>query len=215
MPSKHSAQSRTAPSGMTEPRTLAELNALIRASPPLVTGASRAVLGEGPVNASMAFVGEQPGDVEERTGRPFVGPAGQVLDRALAEAGIDRADTYVTNAVKHFKYVERGKRRIHQKPTAGEVRHYRWWLAKELELVHPRLVVALGSTAVLAITGKALSVMRFRGPAEFGYITVHPSYLLRIPDAATKAEAFGAFVADLRTIRRLAERSQKGDDAWR
>ena len=133
-----------------EPRSMTELNAALAASQPVVPGAARAVPGEGPVGALIAFVGEQPGDQEDRLGRPFVGPAGRLLDQAMADAGIDRKRVYLTNAVKHFKFEQRGKRRIHQRPTAGEVRHYRWWLDKELELVHPRLIVALGSTAVLA-----------------------------------------------------------------
>ena len=174
----------------------------------MVEGGTRAVLGEGPVGAAIAFVGEQPGDQEDLQGRPFVGPAGQLFERALAEAGIDRAQTYVTNAVKHFKFVQRGKRRLHQRPDAGEVAHYRWWLKQELDLVAPRLVVALGATAVLALAGKALPVNANRGPTTFdnrrGYITVHPSYLLRIPDADGKEKATAAFLADLRRIRSLA-----------
>ena len=142
-------------------------------------------------------------------GRPFVGPAGQILDRALAEVGIDRSATYVTNAVKHFKYVQRGKRRLHQRPTAGEVTHYRWWLKKELDLVGPRLVVALGATAVLALAGKPLPITANRGETRFdnrfGYITVHPSYLLRLPDEAAKQEAYAAFRGDLARIREIAE----------
>lgn len=118
-----------------EAPNLEALNALIAASPPLVPRDTGAVLGEGPQSAAIAFVGEQPGDQEDRQGRPFVGPAGQLLDRALGEAGIDRAASYLTNAVKHFKFEQRGKRRIHQRPTAGEVRHDRWWLERELELV--------------------------------------------------------------------------------
>jgi uracil-DNA glycosylase family protein len=191
-----------------EPRTLRALNAIIAASEPFVEGGTRAVLGEGPLHPEIAFVGEQPGNQEDLQGHPFVGPAGQLLDEAMHAAGIDRRETYVTNAVKHFKYVERGKRRLHQKPTAGEVRHYRWWLEKELDLVKPKLVVALGATAVLALTGKALPITRVRGPAEFdghpGYITVHPSYLIRIPDAAVKREAYAAFVADLKRAHKLA-----------
>jgi uracil-DNA glycosylase len=190
-----------------EPPTLEALNALIAASKPLVPGATRAVLGEGPVGASIAFVGEQPGDQEDRQGRPFVGPAGQLLDRAMSEAGIDRQGVYVTNAVKHFNFEQRGKRRIHQKPTAGEVKHYRWWLDQELKLVHPKLVVALGATAVLALAGKALPLARFRGPAEFqgraGFITVHPSYLLRIPDPDARKQGYRQFVRDLQAIRKL------------
>lgn len=189
------------------PRTLLELNRAISAAPPLVPGATHAVLGEGPVGAAIAFVGEQPGDQEDVQGRPFVGPAGQLLNRAMSEAGIDRNRSYLTNAVKHFKFEQRGKRRIHQKPTAGEVRHYRWWLDKELSLIHPRLIVALGATAVLALAGKALPIARFRGKADFagrlGYITVHPSFLLRMPDAEAKRQAYEEFVADLRAIRAL------------
>ena len=191
-----------------EPKTLNALNTLIAESKPLVPGATRAVLGEGPVGAPVAFVGEQPGDQEDRQGRPFVGPAGQLLDRAMAEAGLDRAHVYVTNAVKHFKFEQRGKRRIHQRPTAGEVKHYRWWLDQELKLVHPKVVVALGSTAVLALVGKSLPITRFRGRADFdgrpGFITVHPSYLLRMPDKEAKQKAYGDFVRDLRSIRKLA-----------
>ena len=190
------------------PQTLDALNRLIAAAPPMVEGGTRAVLGEGPVGAAIAFVGEQPGDREDIGGRPFVGPAGQLLDRMLAEAGIDRSDTYLTNAVKHFKFVQRGKRRLHQRPTAGEVKHYRWWLRTELDLVAPRLVVALGATAVLALAGKSLPITANRGETTFdnrcGYITVHPSYLLRIPDPADKAAATDAFRTDLERIRALA-----------
>ena len=191
-----------------EPRTLKALNAIIAASEPFVEGGKCAVFGEGPLHPSIAFVGEQPGDQEDVEGRPFVGPAGQLLNRAMQEAGIDRGDTYVTNAVKHFKYVERGKRRLHQKPTAGEVRHYRWFLEKELNIVKPKLIVALGATAVLALTGKELPITKVRGPADFdkhaGFITVHPSYLLRIPSAAAKQDAYAAFVADLKKAREFA-----------
>lgn len=192
-----------------EPRTLGELNALISSAEPLVQGATHAVLGEGPVGAVIALVGEQPGHQEDLEGRPFVGPAGQLLDRALSEAGIARKRTYVTNAVKHFKFEERGKRRIHKKPSTGEVRHYRWWLKKELELVHPRVVVALGATAVLALAGKSLPIGRFRGPADFdgqaGYITVHPSYLLRLQGDDARHRGFEEFVADLKNARALSK----------
>ncbi|MCJ2014243.1 UdgX family uracil-DNA binding protein [Methylobacterium sp. J-076] len=193
-----------------DPKNLDELNAIIRRTEPLVPGATQAVLGEGPPGASVAFVGEQPGDQEDLKGRPFVGPAGQLLSRAMEEAGIDRGGSYLTNAVKHFKFTLRGKRRIHEKPTAGEVSHYRWWLDRELEFVAPKLVVALGATAVLALTGKAIPITRARGPFRFdrhetrfqGFITVHPSYLLRLPDEA-KEEAYAAFVADLKRIATL------------
>ncbi|MFK5596431.1 UdgX family uracil-DNA binding protein [Methylobacterium sp. HMF5984] len=192
------------------PKTLEALNAIIKRSEPLVPGATQAVLGEGRIGSTIAFVGEQPGDQEDRQGRPFVGPAGQLLSRAMAEAGLDRAASYLTNAVKHFKFEERGKRRIHQKPTAGEVSHYRWWLDRELDFVAPKLVVALGATAVLALTGKQIPITRARGPFRFerlddrfqGFITVHPSYLLRLPDEA-KEEAYATFVDDLRRVAEL------------
>jgi uracil-DNA glycosylase family protein len=190
------------------PTTLQELNALMAKAGPLVPGAGRAVFGEGPEHAGIAFVGEQPGDQEDRQGRPFVGPAGQLLSKVMAEVGIDRAQTYLTNAVKHFKFEQRGPRRIHSKPTAGEVKHYRPWLIRELELVEPRLVVALGATAVLALSGKAIPISRARGRARFdgfqGYITVHPSYLLRLPDAESRQQGYEAFRADLARIRDLA-----------
>ena len=193
---------------MREPKNLTELNKNIRASRPLVPGAKKAVLGEGPIGAPIAFVGEQPGDQEDLQGRPFVGPAGQLLSRAMAEAGIERDRSYLTNAVKHFKFVQRGKRRVHQKPTASEVRNYRWWLDKELAFVQPRLIVALGATAVLALAGKAIPVARSRGETDLAgrrcYITVHPSFLLRIPDADAKQQAYDDFVADLRLVRALA-----------
>lgn len=208
MPAKRDPQKAVAAMARQEPGSLEELNRIIAASEPLVPGATRAVLGEGPVGATWAFVGEQPGDQEDLAGRPFVGPAGQLLDRAMAEAGIDRREVYVTNAVKHFKFVVKGKKRIHSKPTMGEIKHYRWWLGRELDFVAPRVVVALGATAVTALAGRAMPLMANRGPTTFenrkGYITVHPSYLLRVPDPEAKAEAYARFVADLREIRGLA-----------
>lgn len=209
MPAKRDPVRAVAKMSQDEPETLDALNAIIARSEPLVPGATQAVLGEGPVGARIAFVGEQPGDQEDRQGRPFVGPAGQLLSRALEEAGIDRREAYLTNAVKHFKFTLRGKRRIHEKPTAGEVSHYRWWLDRELGFVAPKLVVALGATAVLALTGKQIPITRARGPADFGrpfegFITVHPSYLLRLPDEAAKAAAYQAFVEDLRRAQALA-----------
>jgi uracil-DNA glycosylase family protein len=192
-----------------DPQSLAELNRLIAQAGPLVPGATQAVFGEGPAHAAIAFVGEQPGDAEDLAGRPFVGPAGQLLDRALAETGIERTAAYVTNAVKHFKFEQRGKRRLHSKPTATEVTHYRWWLFKELDFIQPRLVVALGATALLALTGKDLPLLRSRGEMQLanrrGYVTVHPSYLLRLPDEAAKRAAFKDFGNDLRKIRDLAK----------
>lgn len=209
MPTRRTPDKALAAISDQDPKTLAELNAIIEAAGPLVPGATRAVFGEGPVGAAIAFVGEQPGDQEDLQGRPFVGPAGQLLSRAMGEAGIPRDKSYVTNAVKHFKFVQRGKKRIHQKPTAGEVKHYRWWLMKELDLVRPKLVVALGATAVLALAGKPLPIGRCRGPAQFngyqGYITVHPSYLLRLPDVEEKKRAYQEFLADLQRIADLAD----------
>lgn len=192
----------------TEVKSLDNLNAIITASEPFVKGGTRAVIGEGPTNPEIAFVGEQPGDQEDILGRPFVGPAGQLFDKALERAGIDRRACYVTNAVKHFKFEERGKRRIHQKPTIGEVKHYRWWLMRELEFVKPKLVVALGATAALALSGTAIAITSARGAYNFGeqagFITVHPSYLLRLPDDARRADEFKRFVRDLSNAKALS-----------
>jgi DNA polymerase len=191
------------------PRSLAALNRLLAAAPPGVKGGTRAVPGEGPRHAAIAFVGEQPGDREDKAGKPFVGPAGKLLDKAMEEAGISRKETYVTNAVKHFKFERRGKRRIHSRPSMAEVKHYRWWLEKELDLVKPGLVVALGATAAAALAGRPVAVGRNRGPMELdgrpGYVTIHPSFLLRMPEK-DKARAWKDFVADLQSIRKLAER---------
>jgi uracil-DNA glycosylase len=207
MPARRDPKKALAAMAEQVPKSLKALNALIAASEPLAPGADHAVLGEGPIGADIAFVGEQPGDQEDLESKPFIGPAGQMLDKALAEVGIDRKRVYVTNAVKHFKFEPRGKRRIHKKPNPGEVKRYRWWLEKELEFVRPKLVVALGGTALLGLTGKPLSVMRSRGPLQLGafpgYATVHPSYLLRIPDAAAKEEAYEAFKDDLKRIKKL------------
>ena len=212
LPRKRNPEKALAAMAKASPDTLAELNQIIAKSEPFVRGGTRAVLGEGPPDALVAFVGEQPGDQEDLQGRPFVGPAGQLFDRAMSDAGIDRSRAYVNNAVKHFKFEQRGKRRIHQKPTAGEVKHYRWWLDRELELVHPRVVVALGATAALALSLKAVAIAKSRGPADLagrtGFITVHPSYLLRLPDAAAKQEAYREFVADLRRVRSMVNRAE-------
>ncbi len=192
----------------TLPRSLEELNALIVASPPFVPGSSRAVLGEGPVGAAFALVGEQPGDWEDVEGKPFVGPAGKILSKALQKAGIERGSCYVTNAVKHFKYQQRGKRRIHQRPTQGEVRHYRWWLELELCFVSPRVVVAMGRTAASALLDRAVSIKEVRGPLMLaerrGFVTVHPSSLLRQVSAEERAIAYDAFVKDLQQVRQMA-----------
>ena len=211
MPRKRDPEKAVAAMAEQAPRTLAALNRLITAGPPMVRGGTRAVLGEGPLNPDIAFVGEQPGDQEDLAGKPFVGPAGRMLDKTMEEAGIDRSKVYVTNAVKHFKYEQRGKMRIHSKPTAGEVKHYRWWLEKELDLVKPRLVVALGATAALALAGKPLAVGKNRGPIILdgrpGFITIHPSFLLRMPEE-DKAQAFKDFVTDMTRIRRLVDKQK-------
>jgi uracil-DNA glycosylase len=174
---------------------------------PLHGPATQSVFGEGPVDATAMFVGEQPGDQEDLAGRPFVGPAGQLFDRALAEAGIARDAVYVTNAVKHFKFEPRGKRRIHKKRNAGEVSVCRWWLDQEIAAVKPKLIVALGGTAASALAHRPVSVLRERGPVGFGplrgFVTVHPSFLLRVPEEAAKAAEYQRFVADLRDVRAL------------
>jgi DNA polymerase len=168
--------------------------------------ATQTVFGEGPVDADLVFVGEQPGDQEDLTGRPFVGPAGQVFDRALAEAGIDRARIYVSNAVKHFKFEQRGKRRIHSKPDAGEITACRWWIEQELALVKPQVTVALGATAARSLFGKAMTISRERGrPHDLpdggeAWITVHPSFLLRLPDEEARHQEFAKFVHDLKAV---------------
>jgi uracil-DNA glycosylase len=192
------------------PRTpLAELRDQARTCTrcPLYRRATQTVFGEGPADAPVVFVGEQPGDQEDLAGRPFVGPAGKIFDRALAEAGIARDLVYVTGAVKHFKYVPRGKKRIHSKPNAYEIHQCRWWLERELTAIAPQLVVALGGTAARSLAGRAVPVLRERGPALFGaqagFITVHPSFLLRLPDERTKATEYAKFVADLRMVRTM------------
>jgi uracil-DNA glycosylase len=173
---------------------------------PLYRTATQTVFGEGPLDASVVFVGEQPGDQEDLQGRPFVGPAGQLFDRALAQAGIDRSSVYVTNAVKHFKFVPRGKRRIHQKPGNIEVISCRTWLRRELEIIKPKLVVALGATAAMSLAGRAVTVTKVRGAIQDWngqqvLVTVHPAYLLRLPDAAAAEAENERFVEDLRQIK--------------
>ena len=171
---------------------------------PLWRDATQGVAGEGPPDASLMLVGEQPGDQEDRQGHPFVGPAGQMLDRALADAGVARDTIYITNAVKHFKHEQRGKRRLHKTPDTYEVASCRWWLDQERRLVRPKVIVAMGATATLAVFGRAMPVMKSRGKEHAlpdgaaGVITVHPSYLLRVPDQAARAAAFAGFVDDLR-----------------
>ena len=171
--------------------------------------ATRAVAGEGPAHAPMMLVGEQPGDQEDIAGRPFVGPAGAVLDRALEAAGIDRRTAYVTNAVKHFKNEPRGRRRLHKTPNRGEITACRWWLVQERRRLRPRVIVSMGGTAVLAVFGKPIPILKNRGQTfqledqAQGFITVHPSSLLRMPEEADREAAFTAFVSDLRGARAL------------
>ncbi|NSY17695.1 UdgX family uracil-DNA binding protein [Neorhizobium sp. AL 9.2.2] len=172
--------------------------------------ATQTVFGEGPVNAKVMIVGEQPGDQEDLAGRPFVGPAGKVFNEAVSAAGIDRTQFYITNAVKHFKYEPRGKRRIHQKPNMGEVQQCRWWLVQELDLVQPKLVVAMGATALFSLTEMRHKLEDVRGRpiamqnGRMLFVTVHPSYLLRIPDLGRKAEEVARFKEDIVAIGRLA-----------
>jgi DNA polymerase len=177
---------------------------------PLYRDATQGVCGEGPGKAAkLMIVGEQPGDQEDLAGRPFVGPAGQVLDAALEEAGIDRSDVYVTNAVKHFKHEPRGKRRLHKTPTTNEVSACRWWLDQERRLVRPRVTLALGGTAALGVLGRKVAVTQERAQrlslsdGSSAMITVHPSYLLRIPDEEIRAQERTAFVRDLKAVRGL------------
>jgi uracil-DNA glycosylase family protein len=199
----------------SSPRAVAEAIQHCRRCP-LWRDATQGVPGEGPAHAGLMLVGEQPGDQEDRAGHPFVGPAGQILDRALADADLPRAEVYVTNAVKHFKHEMRGKRRLHKTPQAPEIAACRWWLDQERRLVRPRVIVALGGTAAVAVVGRAVAVMKSRGKAialDDGaqcVVTVHPSYLLRIPDAGAKADAYRLFVRDLKFARGLREKS--GDD---
>jgi uracil-DNA glycosylase len=180
----------------------------------LYEAATQTVFGEGPAQARVLFVGEQPGDQEDMIGRPFVGPAGQIMDRAMEEAGIDRRTIYITNAVKHFKFEPRGKRRIHKAPEAPEIQACRFWLDVEIVRLRPELVVAMGGTAARAVLGRAVTITRERGrPIELPdgqtvFVTVHPSYLLRVPDEDAKAREYRAFVADLRQIAELVEGDQ-------
>jgi DNA polymerase len=165
---------------------------------------TQTVFGEGPIDARIMFVGEQPGDQEDLAGKPFVGPAGQLFDRALAEAGLDRSTTYVTNAVKHFKFERRGKRRIHQKPEAPEIQACRWWIEQERILVRPPITVALGATAARSLFGKVVTISSMRGRPQQAYdggeawVTVHPSFLLRVRD--NKEAEYARFVEDLAAI---------------
>jgi len=184
-------------------RELAEAEAACRRCP-LYREATQAVPGDGPRRADFMLVGEQPGDKEDLSGKPFVGPAGRVLDQALADAGIARQQTFVTNAVKHFKYEMRGKRRLHKRPNSYEIERCRIWLEAERKLVKPKAVIALGVTAAHSLIGKTVTITKLRGkPLSLAdgtrlFVTVHPSALLRIEDEADKRKAYRQFVADLK-----------------
>lgn len=198
------------------PETIAsldELNQAVRTCTrcPLHCNATQAVTGEGPRQARIMLVGEQPGDREDLQGRPFVGPAGQLFDEALGEAGLDRATLYVTNAVKHFKFVVRGKRRLHQNPSTGEIDICRWWLDQERALVRPDIIVSLGGSALRGLTGKSASISSMRGKVhalDDGarlIATVHPSFLLRLPDRDRAKVERDQFVADLASAKHMAD----------
>jgi DNA polymerase len=178
----------------------------------LYLNATQAVFGEGPRTARMTLVGEQPGNEEDIQGHPFVGPAGGILDRALADASIERTEVYVTNAVKHFKFEERGKRRLHQKPRIGEVRACRPWLEAEMELIKPQVIVCLGATAAQTLLGSKFRVTQERGVsfqhpwAPHVVATIHPSAILRAPDSVQRHAEYSRFVEDLRIARGLLRR---------
>jgi uracil-DNA glycosylase len=205
----HKSQKRLEPAMPAKPvantddiETLRQQAAGCRACP-LWKDATQTVFGEGPQTARIMLVGEQPGDKEDLAGQPFVGPAGQMLDRALKEAGVDRGKVYVTNAVKHFKFVPRGKIRLHQKPTTPEIKACRQWYERELAAIKPDLVVAMGATAAQSVFGRITPVNRTRGRLidlddAQALVTVHPSYLLRLPDAEAKAREYRRFVEDLK-----------------
>jgi uracil-DNA glycosylase family protein len=198
-------------------KSLAELakaeNACTRC--PLYKHATQAVPGEGRRQAHLMLVGEQPGDKEDLAGKPFVGPAGQVLDRALAEAEIPRTEVFVTNAVKHFKHEMRGKRRLHKRPNAYEIERCKIWLELERGTVKPAVIVALGATAARSLFGRPVTIAKLRGrmlelpDGTAALVTIHPSFLLRIRDAADKKREYGQFVADLRVAAKMAREAAR------
>ena len=183
---------------------------------PLYKDATQAVAGEGRRRAHLMLVGEQPGDKEDLAGKPFVGPAGQVLDHALAEAEIPRTEVFVTNAVKHFKHEMRGKRRLHKRPNAYEIERCKIWLDLERAMVKPPVIVALGATAARSLFGRPVTVTKLRGrmlelpDGAAALVTIHPSFLLRIQDAADKKREYARFVADLRLAAKILARETAG-----
>jgi len=200
---------------MTEQPAIKTLKALRTAEAvctrcPLYERATQVVPGEGPARARLMLVGEEPGDQEDRQGKPFVGPAGRILARGLEEAGITRNEVFITNAVKHFKFEERGKRRLHKRPDVHEIERCHWWLDLERRIVKPAIVVALGATAVRSLSGRTLTIGKIRGRAitlaDGGTMvaTIHPSYILRIEEEADKRAEFARFVADLKVCKRLS-----------
>jgi uracil-DNA glycosylase len=202
---------RGATTFLPEKRTLSLLREAVQSCRgcDLYRHATQAVFGEGPKKARVVFIGEQPGNQEDVQGHPFVGPAGVLLDRALADASIDRAVTYVTNVVKHFKFEERGKRRIHQKPRSVEIKACEPWLEAEIELIKPEIIVCLGATAAQTLLGAKFRLTKSRGvPVEHPWAphvvaTIHPSAILRAPDDAQRHEEYSRFVADLKGVRAL------------
>jgi uracil-DNA glycosylase len=199
---------------VTEPSSIKSLKALRTAEEactrcPLYKNASQVVPGEGPARARLMVVGEQPGDQEDKQGRPFVGPAGGILAKALADAGIDRKAVFVTNAVKHFKFVPRGKRRLHKRPNAYDIDRCHWWLDLERKIAHLDIVVALGATAVRSVSGRPLSINKIRGrvlPLPGGgqmVATIHPSYILRVEDEGDKRTQYRQLVADLKLCAKI------------
>jgi uracil-DNA glycosylase family protein len=203
---------RPAPAPATNSLTKLREAALTCTACPLYKNATQTVFGEGAKGATLMFVGEQPGDQEDRIGKPFVGPAGQLFDRALVEAGINRDEVYVTNTVKHFKWEPRGKRRIHQKPSARDIAACRPWLEAELRVVRPNVLVCLGSTAAQSVFGPSFRVTRQRGEvlnsdlAARVVATVHPSSILRQRDDESRHREYALFVADLRNAHSAAAR---------
>ena len=186
---------------------------------PLHCHATQAVPGEGPASADLMVVGEQPGDMEDLSGRPFVGPAGQMFDNIAASAGLDREAAFVTNAVKHFKFAPRGKRRIHQRPERSEIEHCRWWLDAEIAQVRPKLILAMGATAAQSLTGNGANILSRRGKIEAGpdglpvLVTLHPSYLLRLPDRAVREKATADYKQDLVTAAELIAEAKQSPGA--